>query len=201
MTTSTRRITAPAVFAVTLNDALAHLREEGDGGSNDALVEACVAAAHGACEDRTERALITSTWRLTRDGFPAASTSNPLAIIELRRPPVLSVVSVKYDDAAGVEQTLAGAAYRVDLASEPARLMPVPGTVWPATLAGAIATVRVEFTAGYGASSASVPEPLRQWVLLAVGDLYERRAASGETPATPHAFVDGLLQPYRQLGV
>lgn len=197
MNAHTRRTAAPARRAVTLSDALAQVREfEGDNGAGDALLEGFIAAAHEACEQRTERTLITSTWQLTMDGFPVA---NWLAAIRILRSPVQAVASIKYDDADGVEQTLAPTAYRVNINAEPATVTPVGS--WPATLAGHTGTVRVTFVAGYGDNPADVPMPLRQWVLLAVGDLYERRNASGETPVTEHGFVDGLLQPYRLLGI
>ena len=189
--TTTRRTVAPLKRAVTLSDALAHLREDGDNGAQDGLIEGYIAAAHEACEQRTERALITSTWRMALDGFPAA--------IRILRCPVQSIDSIQYDDADGAQQTLAPIAYRADLNAEPAVITPVGS--WPATLAGHTGTVRVTFKAGYGDNPADVPMPLRQWVLLAVGDLYERRNASGENPVTEHGFVDGLLQPYRLLGV
>ena len=196
----TRRTAAPAKRAVTLPDALAQVREyEGDNGPGDAYLKACIAAAHEACEQRTERALITSTWQMTMDGFPCLPRGMALAAIRILRCPVQAVLSIKYDDADGVEQTLAPTAYRVNVNAEPATITPVGS--WPATLAGHTGTVRVTFTAGYGADPADVPMPLRQWILLAVGDLYERRNASGETPVTEHGFVDNLLQPYRLLGV
>ena len=199
MTAHTRRTAAPAKRAVILADALAQVREyEGDNGAGDMLLGAYIAAAHDACEQRTERALITSDWLLTLDAFPAACRFNPHAAIQLMRCPVQEVLSIKYDDADGVEQTLAGTAWRASLTQEPALVTPVDG--WPATLA-APGAVRVAYRAGYGDQPADVPAPLRQWILLAVGDLYERRNASAEQPATPHQFVDALLQPYRLLGV
>lgn len=196
-----RRTVAPAKRAVTLTDALTQVREyEGDNGPGDAHLEACIAAAHEACEQRTERALITSTWQLTMDGFPAACHGNPLAAIRILRCPVQVVLFIKYDDANGDEQTLSPLLdYRLNLNAEPAII--TPKRSWPATLAGHTGTVRVTFTAGYGDDPADVPMPLRQWVLLAVGDLYERRNASGETPVTEHGFVDNLLQPFRLLGI
>ena len=173
---------------------------EGDNGPGDALLEGFIAAAHEACEQRTERALITSTWQLTMDGFPSACHGNPLAAIRILRCPVQAVASIKYDDADGVEQTLATTgAYRVNIWAEPATITPVGS--WPATLSGHTGTVRVTFVAGYGDDPTDVPEPLKKWIKLSVGDLYERRNASGETPVTEHGFVDNLLQPYRLLGI
>lgn len=195
-----RRTVSPSKRAVTLPEALAQVREsDGDGGSGDTLLESYIATAHDACEQRTERALITSTWQLTMDGFPSVCFGNPLAAISILRCPVQSVTSIKYDDADGMEQTMAQTAYRVNVNAEPATITPVRS--WPATLAGHTGTVRVTFTAGYGDNPADVPMPLRQWILLSVGDLYERRNASGETPVTEHGFVDNLLQPYRIMGV
>lgn len=196
----THRLVAPGNAAVTLADALAHLREDGDSGAQDGRILDDITAAHEACEQRTERALITSTWQLSMDGFPSACHGNPLAAIRIWRCPVQSVASIQYDDADGVQQTLpTSGAYRVNLFAEPATITPVGG--WPATLSGHTGTVRVTFVAGYGDNPADVPMPLRQWVLLAVGDMYERRNASGETPAVEHGFVDALLQPYRLLGI
>jgi hypothetical protein len=63
--------------------------------------------------------------------------------------------------------------------------------------------VRVRYRAGYSTSAtaataqAAVPAALRQWMLLAVGDMYERRAASSDKPAVRHDFVDALLDRYR----
>jgi hypothetical protein len=62
--------------------------------------------------------------------------------------------------------------------------------------AGAIATVRVSYTAGYGPTGASVPAPLRHWILCALTFLYENRI--GELP---EGFADGLLGSYRVIGV
>ena len=59
----------------------------------------------------------------------------------------------------------------------------------------------VTYTAGYGAAAADVPAPLKQWMLLAIGDMYEMRNASGDKPAVKHDFVDHLLNPYRLLGI
>lgn len=195
----TRRTTAPIRRAVTRADALAQVREyDGENIAVDALMDAYIAAAHDACEDRTERALVTSEWLLTLDAFPSDSRYNVHASIALRACPVQAVLSVKYDDSDGAEQTLDPAAYRVSLTQEPALITPVDA--WPVTL-DAPGAVRVAYRAGYGDSPSDVPAPLRSWILLAVGDLYERRNASAEQPATPHQFVDNLLQPYRLMGL
>jgi hypothetical protein len=54
----------------------------------------------------------------------------------------------------------------------------------------------VSYTAGYGPTGASVPAPLRHWILCALTFLYENRV--GELP---EGFADGLLGTYRVIGV
>lgn len=191
-----RRAGAPAAEPLTLAQALAHLREEADGGANDAYIATLISVARQACEDRTERTLISTPWLLQMDAFPPAGGA-----LALRQAPVLAVQSLQYLDDTGALQTLDPADYVLDTASEPARLVPAPGTTWPATQTDAINAVRVAYTAGYGTTADAVPLPLRQWVLLAVGSLYNTREADAERPQVRHAFVDHLLDPYRQLGV
>lgn len=196
-----RRTAQPSAEPITLAEALTHLREVSDAGANDAYITSLITAARQACEDRTERSLITTPWLLTLPAFPGASACNPHAAICLRTAPALAVQSVQYLDAAGALQTLDPAAYVLHAHLAPALLTPAPGAVWPAVQAGALNAVRVAFTAGYGASAASVPLPLRQWLLLAIGSMYETRNADSERPQVRSAFVDHLLDPYRLLGV
>ena len=97
----------------------------------------------------------------------------------------------------GAVQTLDPSAYVLDGDSLPARLVPAVGTAWPATQDGAINAVTVTYTAGFGATAAAVPAPIRHWLLLAVAEMYETRSASAERPVVRNEFVDHLLAPYR----
>lgn len=180
----------PVAEPLTLPEVLTHLRE--DAGVQDAYLTALISVAREACEDRTERTLIETPLLLTLDGFPE--------VIELRRPPVLSVQSVSYIDPAGVQQTLDPADYLLDRVSEPGYLVPAPGKAWPETQ-DHINAVTVTYKAGYGGAAADVPRPLRQWMLLAIGDMYAMRNASSEKPRVPNEFADALLSPYRIWGL
>jgi uncharacterized phiE125 gp8 family phage protein len=182
------RTTPPATEPISLAEAKLHLRV--DHADEDGLIGALIAVARQAAEDRLQRTLITSTWQQVLDGFPACSAS-----IALSMPPVIGVSSLQYRDADGTLQTLDAAAYQVATHHEPAQLLPVGA--WPATQAGRVGTVTVTYTAGYGATAASVPGPIKQWLLLAIGDMYERRIRSAERPAVPQGFADGLLDTYR----
>ena len=180
-----KRITTP-IEPITLAEAKLHLRV--DDTAEDALITALISAARETCEDRIEGTIPVTVWRLTLDAFPDA--------IKLPRGPVASVESVKYLDAAGVEQTLSPLDYLVDTASMQGYIVPAYGKAWPEAR-GQINAVTVEYTAG----SAAAQHALKAWMLLAIGEMFANREASAERPAVAHGFADRLLDPFRVWGV
>ncbi len=189
---TTTRITQPANEPITLAEAKAHLRLTHD--DEDLLISAMISAARTACEDRLQRTLITSRWLLTLPGFSS--------VIYLAMGDVQSVTSVSYTDPDGATQTLSPSAYQLGRSNGRAVLVPAPGQSWPATQAGLVEAVSVEYAAGYGDAAASVPAPLKAWILLALGDLFENRQATsiGNT-VNPLPFADGLLDTYRNFAL
>jgi uncharacterized phiE125 gp8 family phage protein len=184
---SLKLITPPALEPVTLAEAKLHLRV--DNATEDALIAALITAAREHAEHVTERAFITQTWELALDAFPCAE-------IRLPKPALLSIVSVKYDDAAAVEQTLGGSAYTIDTHAQPGWLLPAYNTTWPTTLAAANA-LRIRYTAGYGAAASAVPAGIKAWMLLRLGNLYRNREELVDGRMVQPSFVDRLLDPYR----
>ena len=189
---SHRLITAPTVEP--LDAATLKLWCRIDGTDEDALLASLfIPAARQACENATGRALLSQTWEVVLDAWPAGSA------IELPRAPVLAITSVKYIDTAGVQQTLAGAAYALDNDSEPGWLLPAYGTDWPEALDTANA-IRVRYTAGYGAAATDVPQALRMWIALHAAAAYANREASGDARmVAENPALAGLLDPYRIL--
>lgn len=179
-------ITPPALEPVTLAEAKLHLRV--DGTDEDALITVLISSARRHAEHVTERAFVTQTWELAIDKFPAAE-------ILLPKPPLVSIASVSYDDAAGVEQVMSPTAYTTDLYQEPGWLFPANGTAWPDTLDAANA-VRVRYVAGYG-TPGDVPENIRQWMLLRIGALYRNREELVDGRLSTSPMVDHLLDPHR----
>ena len=187
------RTVNPAVEPVTLAEAKLHLRV--DGTDEDALITALIVAAREQAEHRCGRAFVHSTWRLALDAFPDA--------IRLPIVRAASIASVQYVDQAGATQTLAGAGYQLDNGNDYANwLVPASGYAWPATL-DQPNSVAVTYVAGYGADASAVPQSIKQWVLLSVGVMYAHREAGTEKAISelPRVFFDGLLDPYRVLGV
>lgn len=184
---SLRLITPPTLEPVTLPEAKLHLRV--NGAAEDALITALITAARQHAEHITERAFMTQTWELALDAFPSAE-------IRLPKPALLSIVSVKYDDAAGAEQTLAPSAYTTDIHAQPGWLLPAANVSWPTT-ADAANAVRIRYTAGYGATAADVPSGIKSWMLLRIGALYRNREELADGRLAVPTFVDRLLDPYR----
>ena len=157
-------VTVPEEEPIDLDAAKKHLRVEHE--DEDLLITSLITAARETAEITTGRAFLTQEWELTLDAFPAAG-------FDLPRPPLQSVTSVKYLDVNGVEQTLATAKYLVDTRSEPGRVTPAYGEIWPSTR-NVINAVTVKFKAGYGAVP-EVPESLKSAIKLLLSHFYEIR--------------------------
>lgn len=170
------------VLALEVDDVLkGHLRV--DGAHDDDLLAAYATAAVEWYEDAASRSLVTATWEARFDCFPGQAydprrgprwdgAADRLALF-LPKSPAASVVSVKYLDADGVEQTLSSSAYVADLTNEPATVVPAIGESWPSALSSRPGAVRVRFTAGYGAEADDVPQKIRQCLRLLVAHFYD----------------------------
>lgn len=187
-------LTAPATEPVTTAEAKTHLRV--DVSTEDTYIGTLVTAARQWVELYTGRICVTVTVTEKWDSFPTCGNvlgvyyvSNPM---ELRYSPVSAVTSIQYTDTAAATQTWSNTKYVADIVSQPARVLPKNGEVYPSTLAQAQA-VTVTYSAGY-ADAASVPAAIKQAILLMVGDMYENREDSIKRLPTA---VEYLLQPYR----
>lgn len=187
-------ITAPEEEPVSLAEAKAHLRLEHE--DEDSVINLLIRASRRRAEEFLGRALVEQTWELVLDAFPDAE-------IKLPRPPLLEVVSIKYDDEDGDEQTLPTEDYAIDTVSKPGWV--VPADTWPTTL-DAINAVRIRYTAGYGPTADSpvelasgVPEDIKAGILLFLAHLYANREAVvvGQAAVALPMGVEALWQPYR----
>lgn len=183
--------TPPAAAVVTVEEAKAHLRV--DEAADDSYITALVAKATQAAERYCDRAFIAQDWVLELDAFPTCTK-----LIKVPLPPLVSVTSLDYVDADGADQVLAPADYQVSKRS-PAVIAPAPGKSWPATQAGRLDAVTIEFKAGYGNAADAVPKPIHHAILLLVAHWYENREPvniGNIVNALPFT-VDSLLAPYR----
>lgn len=186
-------LTPPAIEPLSLAEAKSFLRIEHD--DDDDLVSALIAGSRIHIEAQTRRALITQTWRLVRDCWPAGGVLPVLPV------PLRALVAVRVYDTEDEARSIPVEQFTINRVSAPAMLLPAFGI---APVPGrAIAGIEIDFEAGYGDIEADVPEPLRHAVRLLLAHWYENRAliaASGEVAAVP-ASVSSLLAPYRALSL
>ena len=173
--------------------------------ADPAYLEQLIAAARELFEAETHLQLLTATWELRLDNFPLSGGPVYLPIA-----PAQELLSVKYLDTDGVEQTLYDSTVspaidegvlEVDLKS-PAR--PEAGQIylaynqsWPSPRSEKNA-VRIRFKAGFGASPADVPNGIKQWILIQAATMHENREAEFTgTIRASFVFVPALLDRWR----
>ena len=224
MSFALKLISPPAIEPIALADMMNFSRIDSD--ADVITMATMITAARQEAEKITRRQLITATWELRLDKFPYSDlgyTSGSLhnygrgirnelipgrghtQAIYLPMPPLQSVITVKYLDTANIERTLVeNTDYLIDIYSEPARITPNYGYVWPPTYL-VMNAVRIQFIAGYGDDDTDVPESIRSWIKAMAGTLYENRETVFVAPNTVNMvkldFLDGLLDNFRIFGI
>lgn len=153
------KVITAASNILTLAQLRLHLRLVGDPHPEDSLLLSYLASAVQFAEHYTGRSIGEQTLELALDAFPAGP-------IELKQGPALSITSIKYLDAAGVEQTLSPSNYTLDDYS--LQSWALCATEWPASGDFANA-VKVRYQAG------NLPPAVQSALLLTVANLYENR--------------------------
>lgn len=197
-TLSLKVITARANPAVSLSDAKAYLRV--DGSAEDSIISGLVSAATDMVELRTHRSLINQTFRWKIDDFPPGPVElprSPVSAVSVGGAYAYAMPRVRYIDEYGTQQTaVENTDYFLDLDNNPPSLQLFPYTIWPHTQLDRAKAVEVDFVAGYGATSANVPELLRQAVLMLVAHWFENRMAVGQVGTEVPLAVDSILRIY-----
>lgn len=181
----------PAVEPVSVADAKAHMRIDGDG--EDVLIASLLLTSRLHIEVALSLALITQSWTMTLDRWPAGRD------VELPLTPLRSVDEVRAKNAAGVAIAVPAEGYLVDLASRPSRL------VWN-NMAPPVPRVRtngieIDMTAGFGSTGDSVPAPLKHAILMLTAHWYEHRDPGeiGSADARIPDAVSALINPFRTI--
>lgn len=178
-------ITPAAINPVTIDEAKLNLRVTHN--SEDSEIESAINDATRYIEDRLGQQLITATWRFVLDCFPN--------VIEVPRPPLISVSSITYVDTAGATQTLASTEYQVDYARRPGRIMPARLKFWPSIDSSTFNPVQVNTTNGYGATASTVPPQAKRGIKFLVNHWYFTREpiVVGMMSAKVDLTLDSLL--------
>ncbi len=183
-------VITPPTEPITLVQAKQHLRV--DHSDDDDLITALISAVRlqiDAPKGWLNLALPVQTLEITLDTFPCNEIKVPW-------PPLRSVVSIKYDDPDGIEQTLSPTRYSVDARSQPGWILPDENG-WPSTseLINAVNAVRVRFECGHD----EVPAPIMAWMLLNIGSLYANRETIviGQPVASLPGHILNMLSTFR----
>ncbi len=191
-------ITQPAIEPVTLAEMRTQIGINLAADTvSDTTITRRIKEARMFCENYMQRPIITQTKEIRLNSFPNENYGK----IKLT-PNLLSIVSVKYIDTNGTEQTLGSSNYVMDNYSRIGKVTPVYGVVWPSTRNEPNA-VRVQFTCGYGPAVSDVPDLIREAIMLLVGHWmnFQPSIESGTTiTRVPFAATD-LLDHYRIMEV
>jgi uncharacterized phiE125 gp8 family phage protein len=159
-------ITAPTVEPVSLAELIAHARISGT--AENAILTRNIAAAREVVEAITHRALITQTWELI---MPLSWAQQA---IDIAKPPLQSITSIKVLDWDDAETEQTASTYLALTKTTPGRVLLKDGESWP-TSDRDIDNFIIRFVAGYGDTSADVPQKLREAVLEVATRITENR--------------------------
>jgi len=177
---------APAVEPLSVANAKAFLRVAHD--DDDTVIASLIAAARGQIEAQTRCALITQTWRVTCDAWPADRRIRP------RLAPLRSLAAARVFDASGAPRLLDAGAFAVDTAAG-AIVVPLA----PALPGRAAGGIELDLVCGFGEAASDVPELLRHALRTLVAHWYDNRGlvAIGQSIAMMPASVAAMIAAYR----
>ncbi len=178
-------VTAPTAEPVTLAEAKLHLRV--DHTEEDDKIERNIATARRYVERVTGSQLMPATIDVFLDSFPTGDTA-----IEIPRPPLSSVTSIKYIDTDGNEQTESSSVYTVDTVPERAgRVYLAHDQSWSSARVQRKA-VTLRCVIGY-ADADSVPSTYKDAILLITDDLFNHRTSESELQTHGNETADRLI--------
>lgn len=178
-------VTTPATgLAVTLDQVKLHLRLDPSSNHEDDLLRMLIQVSMARASHETGRALLTTGYSVTADSRER---------LNLPMPNLISITAVtKYDDQ-GAPTSCTADDYTLIKTSAITEIKPKVRDYQ---------YIVVEYTAGYGTTSDSLPAAIRQWILIDLSTLYENREAftlgkAEVANSIPYPYVGGLLDPYR----
>lgn len=177
------RVTAPSALPISLAEAKAQMRVEGN--DDDTIIQRLIDAAVAFVDVQGALgfAMITQTWGQWVGPNPST--------VMLSLGPVQSVSAIKYYDTNGDLQTATLADFNVFGTPNRITVSPKTGYAWPVTQTRDDA-IKIEYVIGYGATSASVPQTVRHALMMLVAHWYENRETSSEKQMVnlPYGFSE-----------
>jgi len=157
----------------------------------DSLLRGFIESVRFAAEEYMGRALIQQTIRLLMDFWPSM-------IIELPRPPLLSVTKIATLDEDDTETEYDSDNYYVIIGSTPGKVILKQSVTAPYNSMRDYAGYLIEYKAGYGTDAKDVPSPIREAIKLWAAAVYEMGVLDSKKPPPK---VKENLDLFRTVGV
>lgn len=163
----------PVVEPITVGEFKEFARV--DGTEEDNLLAGFIQAARINCEHYLGRALIEQTITLKMDFWPGN-------IIELPRPPLISITAVETLDESDTATIYSSDNYYINSTSIPGQLIIKENVTWPFNSDRDYSGYQIRYKAGYGTSISNVPKPIKESIKLWAANIYENRVVRAEPP-------------------
>lgn len=184
-------ITPNSTLLVSLVDFKQHINWDSTDTSQDTVMTAYIKAATEQAQQYTGRQFLNATWDLLLRVFPSKVT--------LPKCPVSAVSFVKYYDQDNALQTLAATEYKVkDGGFDGFHSIEFYGGQIPGVYDKPDAVI-IEYVAGYGSATTSVPDPIKVAVMIQAANYFANRE-SEQTGTTSTSLLFGfhqLMFPYK----
>ena len=208
-------VTAPVLEPVSAKAFKDFARLDDD--VDDSYLNMFIKAARMQAEQYIGKAIITQTWKLRLDYFPAQNIPNyslrnadnfssegygvPSYLgywpyndyVFIAKPTVQSITSVVTYDASDNATTMSASAYRLDAYGQ--RLVLNQNSSWPINLR-ARAAIEITFVSGFGGESDDVPDDIQLGILSLAKKLYDCRGTTCDDTSS----CLGILKSYKDYG-
>lgn len=183
-------VAGPIVEPITTQEAKTHLNIKSS--THDTYIDSLRVTARKQIERYLNRALITQSWKVYYDCWhyqlliPFGSLSE--------------VTTVKYYNIGGTLTTLTEADYYwVVTTTDPGRIVRKYDATYPELQYGRPDAIEIAFTAGYGATSAAIPDEIKHAMKLLIGDMFEHRGqvVIGDRVSKIPSYITDLIHSYK----
>lgn len=213
---SNKLTTAPAIEPVTAAELQTHLRENSTS-LTDSVADAFITEARQWIEEVLGCAMITQSWTLTLDAWPAPrmawwdgvregyigamETEGGRPDVYLPRWPLASITScTTYDEAGTATVVVVADKFNVDTPGHIGRITLKAGQTWPVALQANNA-IKIVYAAGYGAAASDVPALMRRGVKQLAAALYTNRGDCLAEGGIAKSLLADLTSVYRHVRV
>lgn len=202
-------IEAPLSLAVRLSDVKSYLRIETN--NEDVLLKTLIKTATKIIENYLQRAIITQTWKLTKDNFTSRFDSrktsynqegvieatknevyNEVQVIHLPMGTVQSIINLTTYNDDNVATIFNSASYTLDNINDKSRLVLNDQETWPSDLR-LNSAIEINYITGYGDNHVDVPDDLKLAITMLTSNMYENRC--GEVAIG--GIVSDILSAYK----